>query len=50
VVSEVCFNLGDAPRILDALQECLGEHFAIAHATFQLEPSTHESHEEGLHP
>ncbi len=50
VVSEACFNRGDTPRILDALQTCLSEHFAIPHATFQLEPATHESHEEGLHP
>jgi cobalt-zinc-cadmium efflux system protein len=50
VVDDGCFNSGDAPRILDALQTCLEEHFAIAHATFQLEPSTHEGHEEGLHP
>jgi cobalt-zinc-cadmium efflux system protein len=50
VVNDGCFNSGDAPRILDALQSCLDEHFAIAHATFQLEPATHEGHEAGLHP
>jgi cobalt-zinc-cadmium efflux system protein len=50
VVDDGCFNSGDTPRILDALQACLEEHFAIAHATFQLEPATHEGHEEGLHP
>jgi len=50
VVEEFCFNQGDSPRILDELQRCLNEHFAVAHATFQLEPATHESHEEGLHP
>jgi cobalt-zinc-cadmium efflux system protein len=50
VVSEQCFDSGHAPQILDALQECLRSHFDIAHATFQLEPATHESHEEGLHP
>jgi cobalt-zinc-cadmium efflux system protein len=50
VIDDGCFNSGDAPRILDALQACLEEHFAIAHATFQLEPSAHEGHEEGLHP
>jgi cobalt-zinc-cadmium efflux system protein len=49
VVNELCFNSGDAPQILDALQHCLFEHFAVAHATFQLEPATHESHEDGLH-
>ena len=50
VVEERCFDSGHAPQILDALQTCLSEHFAIAHATFQLEPATHENHEEGLHP
>jgi cobalt-zinc-cadmium efflux system protein len=50
VVEDHCFDRGHAPQILDALQHCLIEHFDIEHATFQLEPSTHESHEEGLHP
>ena len=50
VVEDGCFDSGHAPRILDALQKCLTEHFAIEHATFQLEPVTHLSHEEGLHP
>src|SRR5665213_1194478 len=50
VVEDGCFDSGHAPRILDALQKCLTEHFSIEHATFQLEPATHVSHEEGLHP
>jgi cobalt-zinc-cadmium efflux system protein len=50
VVETTCFDDGHAPQILDALQSCLTEHFAVQHATFQLEPATHESHEEGLHP
>jgi cobalt-zinc-cadmium efflux system protein len=50
VVEDGCFDSGHAPRILDALQNCLTKHFAIEHATFQLEPATHVSHEEGLHP
>ena len=50
VVEDGCFDSGHAPRILDALQQCLTEHFSIEHATFQLEPATHVSHEEGLHP
>jgi len=50
VVEDGCFDSGHAPRILDALQACLSEHFAIDHATFQLEPATHVGHEEGLHP
>ncbi|MGC1419077.1 MAG: cation diffusion facilitator family transporter [Acidimicrobiales bacterium] len=50
VVEEYCFDRGHAPQILDALQQCLIDHFDIEHATFQLEPPTHEAHEEGLHP
>jgi cobalt-zinc-cadmium efflux system protein len=50
VVENSCFDDGHAPQILDALQNCLTEHFSVQHATFQLEPATHESHEEGLHP
>jgi cobalt-zinc-cadmium efflux system protein len=50
VVEQRCFDNGHAPQILDALQTCLSEHFAVKHATFQLEPATHESHEGGLHP
>jgi cobalt-zinc-cadmium efflux system protein len=50
VVEDHCFDSGHTPQILDALQACLIEHFAIEHATFQLEPATHVAHEEGLHP
>jgi cobalt-zinc-cadmium efflux system protein len=50
VVESICFDDGHTPQILDALQSCLMEHFSIQHATLQLEPATHESHEEGLHP
>ncbi len=50
VVEQHCFDDGHAPQILDELQTCLSEHFAVEHATFQLEPATHESHEGGLHP
>jgi cobalt-zinc-cadmium efflux system protein len=50
VVEQGCFDDGHTPQILDALQTCLSEHFDVKHATFQLEPSTHGSHEGGLHP
>jgi cobalt-zinc-cadmium efflux system protein len=50
VVEQRCFDDGHAPRILDELQACLSTHFAVEHATFQLEPSTHGSHEGELHP
>ncbi|MGD0880988.1 MAG: cation diffusion facilitator family transporter [Acidimicrobiales bacterium] len=50
VVEDHCFDTGHAPQILDALQGCLAEHFDVAHATFQLEPASHASHEDDLHP
>ena len=50
VVEDRCFESGHTPQILDALQRCLIESFAIEHATLQLEPATHLSHEDGLHP
>jgi cobalt-zinc-cadmium efflux system protein len=50
VVEDHCFESGHTPAILDALQQCLNEHFDVEHATFQLEPASHVSHEEGLHP
>ncbi|MHB1208179.1 MAG: cation diffusion facilitator family transporter [Acidimicrobiales bacterium] len=50
VVEDHCFSSGHAPQVLDALQECLATHFAIEHATFQLEPTAHFTHEDGLHP
>jgi cobalt-zinc-cadmium efflux system protein len=49
VLDEHCFASGHAPQILDRLQECLAGHFDVAHATFQLEPATHASHEPGTH-
>lgn len=47
VVEQGCFEDGHAPRILDDLQACVLEHFAvqIEHSTFQLEPETHQQHE-----
>jgi cobalt-zinc-cadmium efflux system protein len=50
VVEDRCFDSGHAPQILDALQECLIDNFSIEHATLQLEPATHVTHEDGLHP
>jgi cobalt-zinc-cadmium efflux system protein len=34
--------------MLHELQGCLGDHFAVEHCTFQLEPSGHAEHEAGL--
>jgi cobalt-zinc-cadmium efflux system protein len=50
VVEDHCFDTGHAPQILDALQACLAEHFALTHATFQLEPAHHVGHEGDVHP
>ena len=43
-------TLGDSrhERMLHELQECLGDHFDVAHCTFQLEPGGHAEHEAGL--
>lgn len=51
VVDEECFRDGHAPQILDQLQHCAAEKFAVAveHSTFQLEPPSHAHHEEGRH-
>ena len=49
VVEDHCFASGHAPQILDALQSCLGSHFDVEHATFQLEPASHAAHEHGRH-
>ena len=49
VVEDHCFASGHAPQILDALQSCLGHHFDVEHATFQLEPEGHAAHEQGRH-
>ena len=35
-------------RLLHDLQGCLGEHFDVAHCTFQLEPGGHADHEARL--
>ena len=47
VVEDSCFADGHAPRILDALQECVASHFDVAvdHSTFQLKPAGHVDHE-----
>lgn len=51
VVDDSCFHDGHVPEMLDQLQQCVAEHFAISveHSTFQLEPVRHSSHESGTH-
>jgi cobalt-zinc-cadmium efflux system protein len=49
VVADDVLADGGAPRILDALAECLDEHFEVEHCTFQLEPAGHADHEFPTH-
>lgn len=49
VVDEECIARGRSGEVLDALGECLGEHFDTAHCTFQLEPIGHDAHEHAVH-
>jgi cobalt-zinc-cadmium efflux system protein len=49
VVADECFRNGDAPRLLDELQQCLVGHFDVEHSTFQLEAAGHAEHEPGTH-
>jgi cobalt-zinc-cadmium efflux system protein len=51
VVDDSCFYDGHNARMLDDLQHCVAEHFAvqIEHSTFQLEPVGHGEHEHPTH-
>jgi len=49
VVDQECIYHGLTGEVLDALAECLGEHFDTDHCTFQLEPISHMKHEAGHH-
>jgi cobalt-zinc-cadmium efflux system protein len=49
VVTDECFNSGDAGRVLDHLQDCLSGHFDVAHSTLQFESAGHLEHELGGH-
>lgn len=50
VVSDEALAERGGGRILDELCSCLGDHFDVAHCTFQLEPVTHRDHESPVHP
>jgi cobalt-zinc-cadmium efflux system protein len=50
VVTDECFNTGEAGRVLDHLQDCLAGHFDVAHSTLQFESAGHIEHELGGHP
>jgi cobalt-zinc-cadmium efflux system protein len=49
VVTDECFTTGQAGRVLDHLQECLSDHFDVAHSTLQFESPEHIEHELGGH-
>lgn len=49
VVDIATLNECGPASMLDQLQECAHECFAIDHTTFQLEPQNHAAHEPGAH-
>jgi cobalt-zinc-cadmium efflux system protein len=51
VVENGCFFDGHAAQVLDELQACVAEHFAVSveHSTFQLEMAAHADHELTAH-
>lgn len=50
VVEPSVFERGETGALLDALNECLAEHFDVEHSTFQLEPVEHAATESHQHP
>jgi cobalt-zinc-cadmium efflux system protein len=49
VVTDAGLGDGHGGRVLDALCDCLGDHFDVEHCTFQLEAGTHAAHESPVH-
>jgi cation diffusion facilitator family transporter len=49
VVTDDALEAGHGGRVLDALCVCLGDHFDVAHCTFQLEAVAHAGHEAPVH-
>src|SRR4051794_11013388 len=49
VVTDEVLADGHGGRVLDALCACLGDHFDLAHCTFQLEWAGHRGHESPVH-
>jgi cobalt-zinc-cadmium efflux system protein len=49
VVTDEALEAGHGGRVLDALCACLGEHFDVAHCTFQIEAEAHAGHEAPVH-
>jgi cobalt-zinc-cadmium efflux system protein len=49
VVTDDALADGGGARVLDALGNCLADHFDVEHCTFQLEPAGHAAHEFQAH-
>jgi cobalt-zinc-cadmium efflux system protein len=49
VVTDEALAAGHGGRVLDALGVCLGDHFDVAHCTFQIEAEAHAGHEAPVH-
>ena len=49
VVDDERVTSGSGGDVLDALQACLAQDFAVEHTTFQIEPRAHAEHEAGGH-
>lgn len=49
VVDADCLTHDRSGEVLDRLGECLDDHFAVDHCTFQIEPLGHAAHEHASH-
>ncbi len=49
VVDDEVLHRADSAQLLDALQQCLADHFDVEHSTFQIEPASHRDHELATH-
>jgi cobalt-zinc-cadmium efflux system protein len=49
VVDDAALADGGSAQVLDALTDCLDDHFDVEHCTFQLEPASHRDHEHATH-
>lgn len=49
VVDDETLESGRSCHILDALRQCLANHFDVEHSTFQLESPHHRAHEHAFH-
>ena len=49
VVNDAVIRDGQSGVVLDALGECLADHFDVEHCTIQMEPLGHFEHEPPTH-